>query len=220
MASILSNGKYSLYFQKVNLMYRRPEIKASLELILSVFTVAILVFAAIRPTLANIVTLQKKIADQEIVNKKADNKISQLINAQNQLNTLGDGLRLFNEAVPDDFTYTDVAKRLEYVAKTNNLFIESLSFSGIALQNGTKTKGDWLDKIAKPNANNILPNQMSFAINGKPQNVFAFLKEVENMDRLGALNNVSLSTLVGANKIEDSLKATGQITFYFYTEKK
>jgi len=220
MASILSNEKYSLYFQKVSLLYKRPEIRASLELILSVFTVTILVFAAIRPTLANVVSLQKKISDQEVVNKKADNKISQLINAQNQLNTLGDGLRLYNEAVPDIFSYTDVAKRLEYIAKKNNLSVDSFSFSGFVLQGGAKAKGDWLDKIIKPNANNILPNQMSFAINGKPQDVFLFLKEVENMDRLAALNSVSLSTLVGTNKTSDSLKATGQITFYFYVDKQ
>jgi len=68
MASILNNEKYSLYFQKVSLMYKRPEIRASLEVILSVFTITILIFAAIRPTLTNIVSLQKKIEDQEVIN--------------------------------------------------------------------------------------------------------------------------------------------------------
>lgn len=220
MANILSNEKYSLYFQKVGLLYKRPEIRASLEVILSVFTVAILVFAAIRPTVANIVSLQKKISDQEAVNKKADSKIAQLYNAQNQLNTFGSSLRLFDEAVPNVFSYTDTAKRLEYVARSNDVVIDTMSFNGITLKNGGKITGDWVNKVIKEDASKILSSRVSFSANGKPDNIFAFLAEVENMDRVGALNGVSLTKVVGASKVEDSLKATGQITFYFYSQKQ
>ena len=220
MAGILSNEKYSLYFQKVSLLYKRPEIRASLEVVLSVFTVTILVFAAIRPTLANVVSLQKKISDQEVVNKKADNKIAQLFNAQNQLNTFRSSLRLFDEAVPDEFSFTDSAKRLEYVARKNNLAVDTFSYLGFALRNGGKTTADWINKIVKADASNILANSVSFSVSGKPQNVIAFLTEIEKMDRLGFLNNVSLTKIIGSSKVEDSLKATGQMTFYFYSEKQ
>ena len=63
-------------------MYQRPEIKASVEIILSVFTVAGLLLLAIRPTLATVATLQKKIEDQQVVNRRLEAKISQLVNAQ------------------------------------------------------------------------------------------------------------------------------------------
>lgn len=218
MAGILSNEQYSLYFQKVGLLYKRPKIRASLEIILSVFTVTILVFAAIRPTLVNIVSLQKKIGDQETVNKKADNKVTQLLNAQNQLNTFRSSLPLFDAAVPDIFSYTDSSKRLEYVAKKNNLNIESMSFSGITLLNGGKVGGDWDTKIAKPTANNTLLDQVTFSVSGKPQEVITFLREIENMDRLVELNSVTLTKQIGLGQTESILKATGQITFYFYTE--
>lgn len=220
MANILSNEKYSLYFQKVSLLYKRPEIRASLEVILSVFTVMILIFAAIRPTLLNVVVLQKKITDQEVVNKKADNKIAQLFSAQNQLNTFGSSLKLFDQAVPDGFSYTDSAKRFEYVAKKNGLKIDSLSFAGFVLQTGGPIAGDWAAKITKQNANNTLPNQIYFSVNGKPQNVIAFLKEIENIDRLAMINNVSLTKQIGLTKVDDLLKVSGQITFYFYPKSQ
>lgn len=220
MASILSNEKYSLYFQKIGLLYKRPEIRASLEVILSVFTVTILIFAAIRPTLINIVSLQKKISDQEVVNKKADNKITQLFSAQNQLNTLGNSLKLFDQAVPDGFSYSDSAKRFEYVAKKNSIKIESLSFIGFTLQTGGPITGDWASKITKLSANNTLPNQIYFSVNGKPQNVITFLKEIENIDRLAMLNNVTLTKQVGLSKSEDLIKVSGQITFYFYPKNQ
>jgi hypothetical protein len=216
MASLLSNEKYSLYFQKVGLIYKRPEIRASVEVLLSVFTIIILGFAAIRPTLTNITALQKKIADQEIVNKKADNKIAQLFNAQNQLNTLGNGLNLFNAAVPDNYSYSDSTKRMEYLVRKNNLSIESLSLSGYTLLAGGKATNEWIGKIALPSADNILTDQITFAISGKPQNIINFLREIENMDRLAVLFNVSLNKQVGVSKAEDNLKASGVLTFYFY----
>ena len=116
---LINNEKYSLLYQRINLIYQKPEIKASLEVILSVFTVTVLIFAAIRPTLTNIASLQKKIEDLNTFNIKADNKIAQVFNAQTQLNTYRDKLRLFDEAVPDNFSYYDMAGRgYEVMLKT------------------------------------------------------------------------------------------------------
>lgn len=220
MAGLLSNEKYSLYFQKVGLLYRRPEIKASLEIILSVFTVTILIFVAIRPTLTNIVQLQKKISDQELVNKKADNKIVQLFNAQNQLNTFGISLKLFDAAVPDTFSYVDSAKRIEYLARLNGLTVDSMAFPGYALLRGATVNDAWAANIIKPSGANTLLDKVSFAVNGKPDEVITFLRQIENMDRLATLDNVSLTKQVGLNKTADSLKASGQVTFYFYTDQQ
>ncbi len=217
--ALVSNEKYALYFQKVGLLYKRPEIKASLEVILSIFTITILIFAAIRPTLTNIVSLQKKIEDQEAINKKADRKIAQLVAAQNQLKEFGSSLVLFDNAVPDSFSYSDSAKRLEYLARTNNLAIDSVSFSGSVLLSGGKISGDWAAKIARPSVDNLIIDQISFTVSGKPANILNFLKQVENMDRLAVLNNVSLTKQLGANKTEDILRASGKIDFYFYSEK-
>ena len=216
MATLVSNEKYSLYFQKVNLLYKKPELRASIEVIFSVFTVTILIFAAIRPTLTNIASLQKKISDQEAVNTKADNKIKQLFDAEKQLTTYSSSLYLFDEAVPDLFSYSDVAKRLEYLAKTNGLTVENLGFMGFALQKSGELTTDWKTKIIKP-ANNSLQNQISFSVNGAPINVLNFLREVENMDRLVTLDNVSFSVQLGLTKAADTLKATGTMTAYYYS---
>lgn len=220
MSGLLSNEKYSLYFKKVGLLYHRPEIKASLEIILSVFTVMFLIFAAIRPTVTNIVSLQKKIQDMEVVNKKADNKISQLLNAEKQLSSLRNSLYLFDQAVPDNFSYVDSAKRLEYLSRINNLTLDTLSFSGITLLSGGSLPPDLTAKLTIPGANNSLPELVSFSIIGSPANVISFLKQVENMDRLASLNNVSISKQTSLEKMDNALKASGQLTFYFYSNKK
>lgn len=219
MANLFNNERYSLYFQKVGLLYKRPEIKASLEIILSVFTVMILILIAIRPTLTNIAKLQKKISEQEVINKKADNKIGQLVSAQKQLETLGGSLYLFDSAVPDRFTYSDSAKRVEYLAKQNNLEIESLSFSGVTVQEGKRPLGNWKEKISGVSKTNLIQNKVSFIVKGTPSRAINFLREIENIDRLAMLNELSLSKEIGQSKVSDTLRVTGKMTFYFYYTK-
>ena len=111
--ALINNEKYSLFYQRISLIYQRPEVKASLEVILSVFTVTLLIFAAIRPTLANVASLQKKVEDLDSVNKKADNKIAQVFAAQADINKFQDKLHLFDEAIPNEFSYYDMAGRIE-----------------------------------------------------------------------------------------------------------
>lgn len=219
MTSLLANERYSLYIKKVSLVYKRPEIKASIEIILSVFTILILIFVAIRPTLTNIASLQKKIEDLEVINKKADNKISQLLAAEKQLKSFRSSLSLFDRAVPDLFSYSDSAKRVEYLARKNNLKIESVAFGGLILAGNKKIKYDWAEKIIQPTAENTLLDTVSFSLYGKPTNVIMFLREIENMDRLAILQNVSLNKQIGRSREEDTLRATGQVTFYFYSQK-
>lgn len=217
--ALLTTENYAIYFQRVSLLYKRPEVRASLETILSVFTVAVLIFAAIRPTLTNIVSLQKKITDQEMINTKADNKMAQLLKAQDQLKTNSGSLYLFDAAVPDIFSYVDSTKRIEYLARLNNVTVDSLSMTGITLLDGGKLTAAWATKIAKPTGTNSILDPINFSIEGSPQNVVAFLRQIENIDRLVKLSNVALSKQVGTNKTEDTLKATGQLTFYFYSQK-
>jgi Tfp pilus assembly protein PilO len=218
--ALLSNEKYSLYYQKIGLIYQRPEIKASLEIILSVFVVTGLILAAIRPTLTNIAALQKRIDDLESVDKKADNKIAQVFNSQNQLSTFQDKLRLFDEAVPDKFSYYNMAGRIESLARKRGLTVQTVSMPGIKLFGKGKGVGEWSTKTLTKNANKIIKSSISFAVSGDPETVRVFLEEVENMDRLAQLESVVMSTEIGQANRALSLRVTAEISFYFYIENE
>ncbi|KKT50619.1 MAG: hypothetical protein UW42_C0016G0004 [Candidatus Collierbacteria bacterium GW2011_GWB1_44_197] len=199
-------------------MYQRPEIKASLEVILSVFTVAILIFAAVRPTLANVASLQKKIEDLNSVNKKSDNKIAQVFAAQTDIDKFRDKLRLYDDAVPHGFSYHDMAGRIELIAKRRGLAVQTITLPGVKLFGEGKGAGDWVQKITVKNQNKIVQAEVSFVVNGNPNEVKGFLTEIENLDRLIFLNSVALSAEPGETKGISIIKATGQVYFYFYAE--
>lgn len=222
MAQSGLNQKYGLYFQRVNMLYQRPELKASLEIILSVFTVTMLAFFAIRPTITNIFGLQKKIEDQTILLKKADNKIAQLINAQKQLGDNLEELDLLSLAVPDSFDYFNYAKRLELVAIKNGVNLLALTFPGEVLSgeknNPVLTKEDIKNFITSDRDGNLIVKS-EITVTGGQTAIMSFLSEIENMDRLALVDSVKFSkTQKTASEIKQLLNMTADV--YFYTLNK
>jgi len=214
--ALLDNEKYSLFYQRINLIYQRPEVKASLEVILSVFTVTILIFAAIRPTLTNVASLQKKIEDLDSLNVKSDKKIAQIFEAQTDLDTFQEKLYLYDDAVPHGFSYQNMAGRIELLAKNRGLTIQTISIPGTRLFGNGKPAGVWAEKLVSKNQNNIVQTTITFTVNGDPGSVKRFLIELENLDRLAVLTSVVLTTEPGPIKGVSTLKASGQVYFYFY----
>ena len=200
--------------EKVRLMYQRPEIKASVEIILSVFTVAGLLLLAIRPTLATVTQLQKRIEDQQVVSRKLDSKITQLITAQRNLTTYADRLADYAVAVPDGHDLGSLAKRVEVLARDQGLALNSLSFSAVPLLgtdiNLADKKGG--GKPATEFGGKIATFEISFDFSGDPKRIFDFLATLEKMDRVAIIDGIDLKkeAIVGVRVVG---KARGYYVF-------
>jgi hypothetical protein len=220
ISNILNNEKYAKYYHRFGAIYERPEIKASLEVIFSVFMVSILIFLAIRPTLTNLAALQKKIADKEATSIKADKKLAQLFSSTEQIETNSANLNLFDFAVPEKFSYFEILGRIENLAKTTGVEIGSLSTLGINLTGQGVSTGPWATKILKSDAGGMTLIPVDFQLLGSSEQIKKFLIEVENMDRLAVIKSVDLTKEEGSTKGTAKVKASGQISFYLYGNKK
>lgn len=216
MARLLDNERYSKYYQRLAVVYQTPEVKASLEVILSVFMVSVLIFAAIRPTLTNIASLQKKIDDQEALDSKADKKIAQLFSARAQLDDYQGKLSLFDQAVGEKVSFFDPAARIESLATKNNLIIDSLALPGSGVWGSGKAVGDWAGKLIKKESDGSMTSEVNLVVYGLPADVRKFLIDVENMDKLTMIKNVVFLKETGQLKGSGRLKVSIQIQFYFY----
>lgn len=203
--------------EKVRLMYQRPEIKASVEIILSVFTVAGLLFLAIRPTLATVAALQKKIEDQQVVSRRLEAKISQLITAKKNLATYADRLADYETAVPDAHDLGSLAKRVEVLAGEQGLAANGLSFSAVPLlgseinlaneRGGGQPTTEFGGKIAT--------FEINFDLSGDPNRIFAFLAALENMDRVAVVSEIDLKKEAAAG-----VKVVGKARGYYVFASK
>lgn len=219
MPGLLENERYAKYYQGLALLQQRPEVRASLEVILSVFMVTTLIMVAIRPTLINIAGLQKKIEDQDTMNLKADKKIGQLFAAQAQLSEYQDRLSLFDKAVGNSISYFEMMARLEILARKHLLTTEALSAPGTKVTGGTGKIGDWSGKLIKIGADGVATANLSLTVFGSPIGIQNFMTEIEHMDKLLMIKNVVLVKESGSTKGSQRLKATIQLQYYFLIEK-
>ncbi len=220
MTQLINKNSYNYYYQRIRVAYQRPEIKASLEVIFSVFMVTLLILLAIRPTLTNLAGLQKKIIDVESISAKADKKMGQLFEAQEQLNTNSAFLKLYDSAISDRFSYLEMIGRMEILANKEGVEVETLSVQGVNLVGAGKGSGEWAGKIIKPDAVGIMTIPIDFQISGKPIKIKNFLIEVENMDLLTMIKRVNLAKESGGTKGSETIRASGQINYYVYKSQK
>ena len=209
--------------EKIRIVYERPEIRASVEIILSVFTVTFLLTLAIRPTLATVATLQKKIADQVVVDTKLSTKIGQLAKASADLGTYADRISDFSAAVADVPDESGVAKRFSLVANENNVAIQSLALDAIPLigqkiKLTDKEKGGVIPPLEKDGK--VASFSINFDVSGEPTKVIDFLSKIENMDRVVLITAIDLKKeeVKASGTLIDpvnNLRAIGRATAYY-----
>jgi len=185
---------------KLRQVYRRPEIRASLEIIFSVFTIAFLLMVVIRPTIGIVAELQKKITDQDLVDKKMTSKISQLARAKNDLASFGGQLDLFYRAVTDNPETSNLAKRISLLIQESGLEINSFTIGSVPIlgkrinlgNKDSKVAGEDLNKPRVVTGTKIAFTEISFDLLGSQNQALVFLSSLEKIDRVVKLNNVDI----------------------------
>jgi Tfp pilus assembly protein PilO len=190
-------------YQRLRLVYQKPEIRVSVEIILSVFASLFLIMTAIRPTLVTVAELKKKIEDQSLVEKKLDTKIKSLIQARKQLDEYGDNLPLFEKAVPEGYTYGNLGKEIEILAVEEGVGIESLVFSAVAAPDDEKKDSGLKDFTVR------------FSVTGSEFAIMGFLEKVENLDRVLLVSMVEITKVKERDVIEERLRTSGEIKGYY-----
>lgn len=219
----MANGQlykqYAFIYQRASDLYAKPEIKASLEIILSVFTVTLLIFFAIRPTITNVTSLQKKIDDQQTVLTKADNKLAQLIKAETQVNDNQSRLQLYFNAVPESLGYFSISKRIEIIANESGVELDLIRLPGSILAGGPKVpglKGDNAKGVVEANDKGVLTMNVEFMVLGRQDQVLSFVRSLTNMDMLTMIQNIKISK-VDEQGLPTQLSLDGVALFYSIT---
>jgi len=208
-------------YQKLKLVYQKPEIRVPTEIILSVFASLFLVVAAIRPTLVMVTELRKKIEDQTLVETKLDTKIRSLIQARKQLDENEGSLPLFERAVPESFTYADLAKKIEIVAIEEEVKIESLVFSSVIVSDdenkdsGVKTNKNEKGREWTNGENKVKEFTIGFSIVASESSMVNFIKKIENLDRVLVVSMVEITKTKKRESLQNRIRASGKINGYY-----
>lgn len=183
-------SKYRSYFSNsLSSMKNKDEIKAYLEILLSLATIIIFSIFALRPTLITIAKLYKDIDYKSEVITKMDSKIENLKIAQDYLNRSSQSLTKLSEAVPDGPQPESTYRQFEGI-NSNNLPITYLNINKADL---LKTPTSMEGSIG-----------ISLSFNGNFPEIIYFVESIEKLRRQISLSSLVISTQ--NTKIEDDAK--------------
>lgn len=175
MATLDYRSSLLHYRRYLSVVQKRPILRASLFLILSLVLLIILVATALRPTLVTIAGLLGDLNQQKSIEARMDQKINQLAQAQRVLSNIGPRLTLLNQGIAKIDNFGGWATSLENIANNLNLEISSLIFSDIQ---------------AKPKID------FSLTVKGPLAQIHKLIQSLENLRSLVIVESVQVNASV------------------------
>ncbi|MGI6776333.1 MAG: type 4a pilus biogenesis protein PilO [Patescibacteria group bacterium] len=173
----------------------------------SLFLTAFFLFFAIRPTVNAIAELLGEIKARERSDVQLQEKIDQIIKAQNFYNQIYDRLFLVEEALPKNPQIASLAKEIEAQRLKENLDLSKLGYSSLVLTDETGGK----DK--KKEAANLTPINFTLNMAGQYLDFKDFLKNVFEQRRIVHINNFEIQQAKEEETIKLDISLSGN-TFY------
>jgi len=184
---------------------KNPIFRAYFSIVMSIFTIAVFVAFAIRPTISTIVNLQRQIQDKQDINRRLDQKINDLSKLQSDYQAVERDLPLIFSALPDNPNVSRAIILLERTATA----------SGVALSAVSLSKADYSSTVMATRAAVASVSSESVPINltvsGGFENIKNFLQQLTNLPRVFSPVNVQ----VIKSKENSELETRTQVDVYF-----
>ncbi|MDO8341455.1 MAG: type 4a pilus biogenesis protein PilO [Candidatus Woesebacteria bacterium] len=209
--------RYKDFFLNVLRLYKnKPNFKIYLELILSLSAIVIFSIFAIRPTIITVSELNKEIKGKEETVAKLKEKINNLQTASVNLQKESSRLSLITQAVPALASPEILVKQIETLASQDGVTILRFSASDVLLVGKKEDIKKSKDFVSLSGDADELP--FSISVTGPYQNLYSFLKSVENLRRPVKVDSFSITSSVTDLSKVLTLTITGRLPF-LYEEK-
>lgn len=187
------------YFHKIGTLVKKTYHYSYTPVIFSFLTVALFGWYAIKPTIQTILYLKREIQDKTSVSQKMEDKISSLIEAQMNIESLQNQLPLVSEALPETPELINLVSQLKNLALINNASLSAIQTGNTPLYKekiGNKTRSAKLVNVP-----------LTVSITGPYPAIQSFLSGLFEMRRLvtvDSLNIVNLFAQPGASRTAGS----------------
>jgi Tfp pilus assembly protein PilO len=219
--------KLRKYYQNLKPLFKSPQFQGYAMVAMSLFTISFFGFFAIKPTLKTITVLNRQIMDKNTLNSQLDQKINNLILAQDEYKKIQNDLSFIFTLMPYDPQFPLLFRKLELLASQNGASISDIQFNPIILyqndkpantvksletttpETNTQTPVPQKTIITPPKVTSSLSYTLAFA--GEYQNLITLLDQLTKLDRLVTILSVHLvggETANEKSKLNIVLKAS------------
>ena len=201
--------RYKTFFLQVYKLYQqRPDLKAYLEILLSLVAISIFAVFAIRPTLVTIGKLINEIREKQKTSMHLDKKIEDTAKAKELYKTFQNQISLLNQAVPgspevESFVLQFEGSSIKYSVLPDSYGIESVTI-----------------KEDNPAAS-VNTQFLVYKVNSKAgyENIVEFLEYLEKYRRPFGINIVNLTPITNEEAIEIAVTFDGQVPYLKLPDK-
>jgi Tfp pilus assembly protein PilO len=171
---------------------KREKTQKYITIVLTLITAIILGIFAINPTFYTIASLQKQIDDNNFVQQKLQQKITNLAILQQKYNNIQSDLPIVYDAIPTSTQMPLFVAEIQSIAKDSSLAITSFQTLEV--------------NLSKPINNKYASFDFTITATGSYENMATFLDKMVNFQRTVILKDVNLST--GNGTLQLSAKGT------------
>ena len=176
--------KYRRYYQSLEPLLVKPRSKVYTTIIFSFLAVSLFGWYAIRPTLQTILILKREISDKTEVNKKMEDKITSLIEAQSYYQEVEPAIPAVNQALPPIPDAVPLLIQLRNLASMSGTLITAVQLPTVPIS------GQEINSNNKGSKQQVF--DLSVAVRGTYQSIRAFLEGVTKMRRVVTIEGISI----------------------------
>jgi len=169
--------QYRKYAQSITPFIQSTKTKNYSTVIFFFLVLSVFGWYAIRPTIQTILYLQREIKDKTETDKKMDEKINALIEANSVYENNQQLFPLLSEAVPKSPDALDIVSQMQNLATEQNVMLSFLQMGDIPLATQSAL-------TASKNKNVFVEIPITCKIEGQYLSVVSFLKELVNIRRI------------------------------------
>lgn len=200
-----------LFLNVSNLYKKRSDLRAFLEIILSLAAVIIFLVFALKPTALTIISLFEQIQTEKKTLSALTQKVNDLQKANILLSQNQNYIENINIAIPSVASPEVFVKQIEGVSARNNLLLMSVTINDVALVGKSRNVSTSTDVDPMPEK----AKEMAYTINvkGTFPDVENFIKNLENMRVVSKIDTLSVNST--SNETGNSIVAviTGREPF-------
>lgn len=212
-AQTLQNKFKRFYKQQLDENAKKPKVRASSAAVFSFLAVSLFAWYAVRPTAQTIIHLRREITDKTDLNKKMEDKITALIEAQASYEGVQDKLPLVEEALPHNPDGVILAKQLRNLALISNASISAIQIPSLPLIAQEATVAA---KTSSTKPNEEFP--MTVVIAGQYPSIRAFLTGLLTLRRVTSINTISIKQIAHRNESDGSIQLSIGLKSYYTTQ--
>lgn len=176
--------QYRKYYHSLEPLLAKPKTRMYSTVIFIFLVIALFGWYAVKPTVQTILYLRKEIIDKHTVNKKMDEKIAALIEAQAILESVGNRVSYIDDATPQNPNAIDVVRQLHDLATTAGASISAIQVSSVPVIPSATASASQAYTV-KQTAFSV-----SMSIEGNYMMLSLFLKNLMSMRRILTIESV------------------------------